>query len=217
MIPLRWPERPGGLHVVCLGAHPDDIEIGCGGTVLQLARRQQLRTVTWIVCSGEGGRREEALGAARAFLAGVPHSTVRVERFRDGYFPTDMKALKECLATIARDAAADLVFTHARHDRHQDHRAVAELTWNLWRDQVVLEYEVPKYEGDLVPPNVYVPLDDDVRHEKLRLLLEHFPSQGERRWFDRETFDGLMRLRGVESNAPSRYAEAFHGAKLVLS
>jgi LmbE family N-acetylglucosaminyl deacetylase len=205
-----------GLRLVCLGAHPDDIEIGCGGTVLRLARERRLDSVAWVVFSGSEERAAEARNAAAEFLAGVPDAQVAVHTFRDGYFPAQHAEVKDVFEGLKRETEPDLVFTHARCDRHQDHRVLSDLAWNTWRDHVVLEYEIPKYDGDLETPNLYVALDDDTRRRKVGLLMDAFSSQRGKPWFDEDTFNGLMRLRGVEANAPTRFAEGFFARKLRL-
>ena len=209
------PSLAGLREVLCLGAHPDDIEIGCGGTLLRLAAENPGLRVTWVVFSGEGERRNEALRGADLFLAGAGERTVHVERFRDSYFPYD-GGLKDRFHELAAGVSPDLIFTHRRDDAHQDHRAVADLTWCAFRDHLILEYEIPKYEGDLAPPNLFVPLDAATADRKVAGLFEAFPSQAARPWFTEETFRALLRLRGVESNAESGSAEAFHCRKLVL-
>ncbi len=206
----------GPLRVLCLGAHADDIEIGCGGTVLRLAASLPRAEFTWIVLSGEEARAEEARESARRFLARAARSHVVVKGFRDGFFPYIGTSIKEYFEDLKHDVTPDVVFTHYRADRHQDHRLVSELTWNTFRDHLILEYEVPKYDGDLGAPNCYVPLDGPTCCQKTRHLLEVFTSQRERHWFTEETFRALMRLRGVECGAPSGYAEAFYAHKLVV-
>jgi LmbE family N-acetylglucosaminyl deacetylase len=207
------PSRPIE-RVLAVGAHADDIEIGCGATVLALTRALPEVHVTWVVLAATGERAIEADRAARAFLGGVSSADVRVYGFRDGFLPyagADVKDLFEEL----KATDPDLVFTHARDDLHQDHRLVNELTWNTWRDHLVLEYEIPKYDGDLGRPNVFVPVDEALVEEKLRLLREHYASQRAKHWFDDGVFRGLMRLRGMES--ATRYAEAFTCRKLRFS
>ena len=216
VIALELPRGDAGVRLLCLGAHADDIEIGCGGTVLRWLQEGRVASVTWVVLSGAGVRADEARASAAAFLAGASRVDVQVADFPDTRFPSHVDAIKERFEAIARAGAYDVVLTHARHDRHQDHRVVSDLTWNTWRDHLVLEYEVMKVDGDLLPPNLYVPLDDETRHKKVDLLLRHFPSQATKAWFDAEAFNGLMRLRGLEANAPERHAEAFHAHKLVL-
>jgi LmbE family N-acetylglucosaminyl deacetylase len=210
----RDPETP--LRVLAIGAHADDIEIGCGGTLLRLVGEHPQVSVDWVVLSGLGERAGEAADSAAAFLQGAAETRVTVERFRDGFFPYLGGAVKEFFEQLKTRVAPDLVLTHRLEDRHQDHRLVAELTWNTFRDHLVLEYEVPKYEGDLGQPNLFVPLTQDQCERKVELLRKCFPSQAGRAWFSDDTFMALLRLRGVESNAPGRYAEAFHARKLVL-
>jgi LmbE family N-acetylglucosaminyl deacetylase len=210
----RDPETP--LRVLAIGAHADDIEIGCGGTLLRLVAEHPKLSVDWVVLSGLGERAGEAADSAAAFLQGAEETRVTVEQFRDGFFPYLGGVVKEYFEQLKSRVQPDLILTHRLEDRHQDHRLVAELTWNTWRDQLVLEYEVPKYEGDLGQPNLFVPLTQDKSERKVELLRKCFPSQAGRAWFSDDTFMALLRLRGVESNAPGRYAEAFHARKLVL-
>jgi LmbE family N-acetylglucosaminyl deacetylase len=210
----RDPETP--LRVLAIGAHADDIEIGCGGTLLRLVAEHPNLSVDWVVLSGLGERAVEAADSAAAFLQGAAETRVTVGQFRDGFFPYLGGAVKEFFEQLKPRVAPDLVLTHRLEDRHQDHRLVAELTWNTFRDHLVLEYEVPKYEGDLGQPNLFVPLTQDQCERKVELLRKCFPSQAGRAWFSDDTFMALLRLRGVESNAPGRYAEAFHARKLVL-
>ncbi len=209
---LRNPDEP--VRILCLGAHADDIEIGCGGALLTLLRRYRRADVTWVVFSASGARAREARASAGRFLTGAASHRVRVERFRDGYFPQVAASVKDTFERLKRTAHPDLVFTHFRDDRHQDHRVVSDLTWNTFRSALVLEYEVPKYDGDLGAPNVFVPLSRPLLTEKIRLLMEGFPSQAGKGWFTRETFQALARLRGIESR--SQYAEAFYCRKLLV-
>ena len=208
---------PPARTLLCLGAHADDIEIGCGGTLLTwLAARAGL-TVHWVVFSGAGTPREaEAQASARRFLTGAGRSDVTVHRFRDGFFPYDA-ALKDAFEALKAQVRPDLVFTHARDDRHQDHRAVSDLTWNTFRSHTILEYEVPKYDGDLGSPNAFVALAPETLRAKIAHLLEAFPSQRGKPWFTEETFRALPRLRGVECGAASGVAEAFSARKLLLT
>ncbi len=214
LVPALPPGRP--LRLLCLGAHADDIEIGCGGAVLQLLDTRPGTEVHWVVLSGTPDRRREAEASAARFLAGAGAARIEVLDFPDARFPGAFDPLKDAFERIRGAGTPDLIFTHRRADRHQDHRTVAELTWNAWRDHLVLEYEIPKYEGDLAPPNCYVPLTREVAERKVALVMEGFPSQRGKHWFDAETFRGLLRLRGLEAAAPSTYAEAFHASKLVL-
>jgi len=207
---------PGPLHVLCLGAHPDDIEIGCGGTLLHLAETRPGLSVTWLVFTGSDSRAAEARSSAGRLLGPQIRVDARVERFRDGYLPSQSAQVKDVFERLKSEVRPDLVFTHALEDRHQDHRLLAELTWNTFRDHLILEYEVPKYDGDLGRPNVYVPLAAALCERKVAHLLEAFPSQREKRWFRRETFLALLHLRGVEAGAPEGAAEAFTGRKVLL-
>jgi LmbE family N-acetylglucosaminyl deacetylase len=202
--------------VLCLGAHADDIEIGCGGTIRRWAREGRLDDVRWVVFSAEGPRQDEAQAGAAAFLEGASSRTVQVESFRDGFFPSNLAEIKERFESLKREVVPDVILTHRRDDAHQDHRAVNELAWNTFRDHVILEFEIPKYDGDLVTPNVYVELDDALIKEKAGLLEQVFGSQRDRHWFSRETFLGLARVRGVECRSAGGYAEGFVGRKLVL-
>ncbi len=207
------PSTP--LRILCLGAHSDDIEIGCGGLVLSLLQRYKRAAVDWVVFSAVGPREREARASARRFLRGAHRSRVEIHAFRDGFFPYDSD-IKDVFEGLKRDGSPDLVLTHYRHDRHQDHRVLSDLAWNTFRDHLVLEYEIPKYDGDLSAPNVFVPLTPAVCRRKVRYLDEAFGTQRDKHWFSSETFMGLMRLRGMECRAPGGYAEAFYGRKAVL-
>jgi LmbE family N-acetylglucosaminyl deacetylase len=205
----------GPLRILCLGAHSDDIEIGCGGLILQVLREYRSVDVDWIVFSAHGRREQEARRSAGLFLRGARRQRVMLREFRDGYFPYDA-SIKEAFEELKNGDAPDLVLTHYRHDRHQDHRVVSDLTWNTFRDHLVLEYEIPKYDGDFGSPNFFVPLDRRTCERKAKYLQDVFGSQREKHWFGRETFCGLMRLRGMECRARQGYAEAFYARKLVL-
>jgi LmbE family N-acetylglucosaminyl deacetylase len=205
-----------GRRVLAIGAHADDLEIGCGGTLLRLLAEGAVAEVTWVVCSGTDERRAEATASAAAFLDGAERTRVTTERFRDGFFPYTGGEVKEFFETLKREVQPDLILTHRRADAHQDHRLVAELTWNTWRDHLVWEYEIPKYEGDLGAPNLFVPLDRATAERKVELLLKHFPSQAHRRWFGADTFWSVLRLRGLECNAPSGLAEGLYARKAVV-
>jgi LmbE family N-acetylglucosaminyl deacetylase len=203
--------------VLCIGAHCDDIEIGCGGTLLRLRERNPALVLhAFVLCSDER-RRREGLDAARRFLGDDSEKRVRIHAFRDGFLPYQGAEAKERFEALKATLRPGVVLTHYRGDLHQDHRLVSELTWNTFRDQLILEYEIPKYDGDLGAPNVFVPLAADHVERKVAHLLGAFPSQRSRRWFSEETFRALLRLRGVECNAPEGWAEAFHVRKLVLA
>jgi LmbE family N-acetylglucosaminyl deacetylase len=203
-------------RLLCLGAHSDDIEIGCGGSILQLLAAHSQIEVYWVVFSAGPARRSEALASADAFLQGAQKRQVVVHAFRDGYFPFVGDAIKDAFEELKQAFSPDAVFTHSRHDMHQDHRLLSQLTYNTFRDHLVLEYEIPKWEGDLRTPNGYVPLEQRVAQRKVELLLQHFPTQAGRDWFTADTFYGLMRVRGVEARAPEGMAEGFHIRKLLL-
>ena len=216
MLPLLLPPQQGPLKLLCLGAHSDDIEIGCGGTILRLAAEVPDLLVRWIVFSGTVTREAEARDSAADFLEGVAEKRVEVMGFRDGYFPFQGAEIKDCFEALKRDFDPSLVLTHMRGDAHQDHRLLAELTYNTFRNHLVLEYEIPKYDGDLGNPSVFVPLTRAQVRRKVDLIGRHFPSQHSRSWFSDETFQGLARLRGLACNAPEGLAEAFYARKIVL-
>jgi LmbE family N-acetylglucosaminyl deacetylase len=209
-------DAKGPLRVLVVGAHADDIEIGCGGTILRMVSEHRGLAVDWVVLSGDGERATEASHSASAFLDGAAEKRVAVEGFRDGFFPYDGAAVKEVFERLKSQVDPDVIFTHRLEDRHQDHRLVAELTWNTFRDHLILEYEIPKYEGDLGHPNLFVPLASELCERKVELLRKGFPSQAGRYWFTDDTFWAQLRLRGLESRSLSRYAEAFQARKLVL-
>jgi LmbE family N-acetylglucosaminyl deacetylase len=208
-------KEKGEPTVLCLGAHSDDIEIGCGGALLQLRKTHSNLRFHWVVFSAAGVRGQEAAKAADLFTPASQRQTV-LKDFRDGFLPYDGTKVKELFEELKGQVDPDIIFTHWGGDAHQDHRLVSELTWNTFRNHLILEYEVPKYDGDMGRPNVFVPLDAPLYDQKVNYLLEAFSSQRSKAWFARETFLGLMRLRGMESNAPSGYAEAFHARKVVL-
>lgn len=209
---------PGeSLSVLCLGAHSDDIEIGAGGTILALIGAGVRLDVTWCVFSANAERRDEAENSAQAFCAGAHSVTIEFGGFRDSYFPCQAADIKAWLADIGkRTPTPDLIFTHRRDDAHQDHREVSMLTWNVFRDHLILEYEIPKWDGDLGQPNAYVSLARNVMDRKIKLLHEHFGSQRSKDWFDGETFRAVARLRGMECRAPEFYAEGYFLRKLGL-
>jgi LmbE family N-acetylglucosaminyl deacetylase len=209
-----------GFHrvdrVLLLGAHADDIEIGCGGTLLRLIDERPDVEIAWIVFSGEGLRRAEAEQSAELFLRHARRPRIEVFDFPDRLFPTVWQEVKERFDGLRAEFAPDLVFTHRRQDAHQDHRVLAELTWCTFRDHLIWEYEIPKYEGDLGSPNVFVPLKQEILRRKIAFLHEAFPTQATKPWFLPETFSGLAHLRGLECRAAENVAEAFHCRKLVF-
>ncbi len=216
MLSLELPlDATTPLKVLCLGAHSDDIEIGCGGTILRLASQYPNAEFHWVVFSAIGVRAAEARRSAELFAGTTALRGPLLKAFQDGFMPfvgSEVKATFEEL----KATSPDLIFTHNRHDAHQDHRLLAELTWNTFRDHFILEYEIPKYDGDLGQPNLFVPLESELCDKKVRYILDTFQSQQSKRWFRRDTFFALMRLRGMECNAPSGYAEAFHIRKAAL-
>jgi LmbE family N-acetylglucosaminyl deacetylase len=216
MIRLGLTGTQSPLRVLCLGAHPDDIEIGCGGTILRLIEEHPDIQFQWVVFSGLPPRDEEARRAAAEFAGVSRLDKLLVMDFRDGFLPFVGERIKLLFEELKNDPAPDLIFTHSRDDAHQDHRLIAELTWNTFRDHLILEYEIPKYDGDVGRPGVFVPLPSEMAQKKVQALYEVFRSQQTKRWFQPELFFSLMRLRGMESNAPSGYAEAFYCRKLVL-
>jgi LmbE family N-acetylglucosaminyl deacetylase len=205
-----------GYQVLCLGAHSDDIEIGCGGTILRLIQEYSEVSINWVVFGAHAERSKEALESANEFLATVKNKNIVVKGFRDGYLPYNGGEVKDFFEQLKGEVSPDLIFTHYRQDLHQDHRLISELTWNTFRDHLILEYEIPKYDGDLGSPNFFVHLEESVCRQKIELILDHFVSQKRRQWFTADTFYALLRLRGVESNAPQRYAEAFYCRKFVF-
>lgn len=216
MLPLRIAGPGKRLKVLCLGAHSDDIEIGAGGTILSWLSSGASLDVHWCVLSAIGQRADEANASAEAFLAGAGNKVIDLAAFRDGYFPFQSE-LKDWFEDLKRRVQPDVVLTHRRDDAHQDHRTVCALTWNSFRDHLILEYEIPKWDGDTGQPNGYVPLAAEVMERKIELLMRHFGSQRSKDWFDEEAFRGLARLRGMECRAPERYAEGYIARKIGLS
>jgi LmbE family N-acetylglucosaminyl deacetylase len=215
MLALELPSQASPLKILCLGSHSDDIEIGCGGTILRLLSQNCNIEVVWVVFSSTKDREQEARTSATMFLEHAAKKEVIVSDFRDGFFPFDGTRVKDFLEGF-KPVSPDIIFTHHRKDAHQDHRLIAELTWNTFRDHLIMEYEIPKYDGDLGRPNLFVPLGKETYQQKVRYLIDSFPTQRSKRWFEQETFLALMRLRGMECVAPSGYAEAFYCRKLVL-
>ena len=215
MMRLGWARKGGPLKILCLGAHCDDIEIGCGGTVLRLLSENPGAEVLWAVFSSNAARKAEAEACAERFLAGAGSKDVRILGFRDGFLPYAGAEVKDSFEDLKRQFAPDLILTHCRHDLHQDHRLVNELAWNTWRDHFILEYEIPKYDGDMGAPNFFVPLEEETCARKLSAILECYATQKGKQWFQEDTFRSLLRLRGMEANSPSRHAEAFYCRKAV--
>jgi LmbE family N-acetylglucosaminyl deacetylase len=213
---LRLAAAGDRLSVLCLGAHSDDIEIGVGATMLSMIERGVGLQVRWCVLSGIGEREQEARSSAADFLFEVSEAKVEVMSFPDGFFPQHGEAIKSWFEELKRLVDPDIIFTHYRDDAHQDHREVCRHTWNTFRDHSILEYEIPKWDGDMGRPNLYVPIATRTLQRKIELLMKHFASQRSKHWFDPEMFVGLARLRGMECRASEHYAEAFFAHKLTL-
>ena len=213
-LPQFPSERP--LRLLCIGAHSDDLEIGCGGTVATWLGTWSSVEVTWVVLTAAGDREDEARRSARALLRRATAVRLEFGHFHDGFLPAQYADVKQHFEVLKQQVNPDVILTHCLADRHQDHKLAAELTWNTWRDHLIYEYEIPKYEGDLAQPNVYAPLTARVARRKTAHLEKYFSSQRSRAWFRVENFEALMRLRGLECRAPSGFAEAFHGRKLVI-
>jgi LmbE family N-acetylglucosaminyl deacetylase len=217
MITLDFERAPNSaLRILCLGAHSDDIEIGCGGTILRLLEEEPAAEVYWAVLGATGPRKSEAVESANRFLAGAKKKRIRIGKFRDGYFPDQWAEIKDCLEELKKNWQPDLILTHYRKDLHQDHRLVSELTWNTFRNHLIMEYEIMKYDGDLGVPNCFVPLTETLVRRKIEILLGTFNSQRKKNWFSEDAFLAILRLRGLECNAPGKYAEAYYARKLVL-
>ena len=209
MLPFPLARDRGGLKILCLGAHSDDIEIGAGGTILSLIESGVVAEVVWVVLSASNLRASEATASAAAFLAASASSKVEIGPFKESFFPYQGYEIKSWFENLKSITSPDVIFTHRRDDAHQDHREVCQLTWNTFRDHLILEYEIPKWDGDCGQPNMYMPLAQQVITRKVSLLLQHFGTQRSKDWFDGELFLGLARLRGMECRALERYAEAF--------
>ena len=217
MLSLNLPNAANSpLQILCLGAHSDDIEIGCGGTILRLREQYSSCVIHWVVFSAPGVRAEEARAAATLFAGKSAFTAPFLENFQDGFMPFVGAEVKAVFEELKQTTSPDLIFTHNRGDAHQDHRLLAELTWSTFRNHLILEYEIPKYDGDMGQPSVFVPLSAETCEKKVRFIMDTFHSQRSKRWFEPETFKSLMRLRGMECNAPSGYAEAFFCRKLVF-
>jgi len=202
--------------ILCLGAHCDDIEIGCGGTIMKLARTLKNAEIQWVVFSSDDRRGKEASDSAKDFLRGVKKKKIQINRFRNSFFPYHGAEIKEHFEKMKQEYNPDIIFTHYREDLHQDHRLISELTWNSFRDHLILEYEIPKFDGDFGSPNFFVHLDDNICRKKIDKILKYFQSQFDKRWFTRDTFLSILRLRGMESNAPKKYAEGFYCRKIII-
>lgn len=215
MLPFKLSDRPEGLKLLLLGAHCDDIEIGCGGTVMRMIKEYKVHSVKWVIFTSNAQRADEARRCANTILDGVLKKDIMIYDFRDGHLPFSGAEIKRHFEDL-KAFKPDVIFTHRRDDRHQDHRVLAETTWNTFRDHTILEYEIPKYEGDLGHPNVFVIIPATIAEQKADCVVNSYPSQATKQWFDRETFLSLMRIRGIESASPTRYAEGFYVSKLVV-
>ncbi|HUM09623.1 MAG TPA: PIG-L deacetylase family protein [Myxococcaceae bacterium] len=209
-------EAWGVRRILALGAHADDIEIGCGGTLLRLLSERSDLEVTWVVFCSTPERAREAAASAEQFLAGASRKRIVVKTHRDGFLPVEWAQVKEEFEELKREVTPDLILTHYREDRHQDHRVVSELTWNTWRNHLILEFEIPKYDGDFGTPNTFVPLSPETLERKIELVLKAFPTQAGKAWFTADLFRAVARVRGMECQAETRLAEAFYGRKLVV-
>lgn len=216
--PVLFSDSGQPRHLLCLGAHCDDIEIGCGATILTLLETNPALRVTWVVFTSTPERKQEAAEGARRFTHNASHLDLRILDMKDGFLPYSGEQVKLAFEQLKREIATpDVIFTHYRHDLHQDHRNVCELTWNTFRDHLILEYEIPKWDGDLGTPNAFIPIPEAIGSEKIRHLQEIYNSQQNKRWFTDDLFWSLMRIRGMECNSPSRFAEAFHLRKTVFA
>ncbi len=204
------------LNVLCLGAHPDDIEIGCGGTILRLIAEVPDARFYWAIFSGDETRRKEGDASAEAFLEHAKIKKIDIQNFRESYFPFIGSEIKDYFEKLAKQFQPDIIFTHYRNDAHQDHRIISDLTWNTYRTNLILEYEIPKYDGDFGIPNLFVTLNETIVEKKINYLLNYFQTQKKKSWFDEKTFISILRLRGVECNSHSKYAEAFYCRKIIL-
>jgi LmbE family N-acetylglucosaminyl deacetylase len=217
LLQLKFDSGSQGLRrILCLGAHCDDIEIGCGGTILRLIEEFPDLEFYWVVFASDVGRQRESVASAELFLKEMQKKRVIFHGFRDGFFPYLGGEIKEIFLKLEKEFAPDLVFTHYRHDLHQDHRLISELTWNSFRDHLILEYEILKYDGDLGSPNLFFPLEPPICNRKVQYLLQSFQSQAGKHWFTEEAFLSLLRIRGIEARSSSRYAEAFYCRKLQV-
>jgi LmbE family N-acetylglucosaminyl deacetylase len=214
---MMWPISFGAVRrVLCLGAHSDDIEIGAGGTLLKLAAQVPDLEIRWVVFSAPGLRAEEARHSADEFLAGVATKQVNIGSFRESYFPSEWLSIKDWFEEVKAKFDPDVVFTHYRKDRHQDHRVLSDLAWNTFRNHLILEYEILKYDGDLGSPNLFSPLSEQFCNRKIELLMKHFQTQTTKHWFTPDTFQAMHRIRGIECASVTGCAEAFYGRKILL-
>lgn len=214
MIPLNFPTTCKPLNILCLGAHCDDIEIGCGGTILRLLEEYPDAVVQWTVFSGTSVRSAEFHASADSFLNDGNARLSSIHTFPDGYFPHVWKEIKDCFEQLKSEKTPDVIFTHYRSDLHQDHRIISELTWNTFRNHLILEYEIPKFDGDFGNPNFFVRLSDEVCRRKVSKIMHNYPSQAGKGWFTEDTFRAVLRLRGMEANSATKFAEGFYARKI---
>ena len=216
MLNFPFPTRKPGYKILCLGAHCDDIEIGCGGTLSRLMQDHPIDFVKWVVFASTETRKQEAITSASIFLEPAKEKDIVVFDYRDAFLNYSGIEVKEKFESIKKEINPDLIFTHYRDDRHQDHRLLSDFTWNTFRQHFILEYEIPKFDGDLGIPNFFIQLSEEQVNKKIRIILDSFKSQAEKHWFDKETFQALMRVRGMESASLGKYAEAFYARKVIL-
>ena len=202
--------------ILCLGAHSDDIEIGCGGTLLRFVEEVPNAQFRWIVFSGNKVRNKEALQSESTFLNKIQSKQIDVHTFRESYFPFIGAEIKDCFEKIKKEFRPDIIFTHYSNDAHQDHKLISKLTWNTFRNHFIIEYEIPKYDGDLGTPNLYVHLDESIVQRKINYLNNTFQTQKKKSWFSEESFRSLLRIRGLESNSLTNYSEAFYCRKMIF-
>jgi len=217
MLKFRFAiEKDRPLKIMCLGAHSDDIEIGCGGTILRILSEYPFAQVNWVVLACTGEREKEAAASAEKFLAGADNRTIIIKDFKESFFPYIGGKIKSYFEELKKANTPDIIFTPYRNDLHQDHRLVSELTWNTWRNHFILEYEIVKYDGDLSVPNFFVHLNEKRCKKKIAFLMESFKTQANKGWFTSDAFFSILRIRGIESRAPEKYAEAFYSRKLII-
>ena len=202
------------IKILCLGAHPDDIEIGCGGSLLKLTSTYDTE-VNWVVFSASEERKNEAITSANKFLEKSNKKTIIIKDYKESFFPYEGEKIKKYFYEI-QDYNPDLIFTHFKMDGHQDHKTINELTWNTFRNNTILEYEIPKYDGDISNPNLYIILDKEQCRNKIKYINETFQTQQNKHWFNEQTFWSILTIRGVESRSATKYAEAFYANKIVI-
>ncbi|HKZ65995.1 MAG TPA: PIG-L deacetylase family protein [Chitinophagaceae bacterium] len=216
MLNFPFITKKSGYSILCMGAHCDDIEIGCGGSLLNLLETHPVDFVQWVVFASDEERKQEAITSANAFLKNAKEKEILVFDYRDAFLNYSGMEIKEKFESIKKEIDPDLIFTHYRDDRHQDHKLLSDFTWNTFRQHLILEYEIPKFDGDLGMPNFFVRLNEEQANKKTQIIMDSFKSQAGKHWFDKETFQALMRIRGMESACMTKYAEAFYARKMIL-